>query len=94
MGQSLLSLRKEIDKIDNSILNLIVKRIKIAKKVAGYKKKNNLKISHPKREKEVLNRLRKEAKKKKINAKLIEIIFKNIISDSKKIQKKQNERTD
>ena len=92
MKSTLLSLRKEIDGIDKRLLNLISKRVKIVKKVARYKRTNQLKIAHPKREKEVLNRLKKDAKKKKINKKLIELIFKNIIKYSKQIQKKEMQK--
>ncbi len=39
---NLESLRKQIDKIDNSIINLLAKRMRIIKKVGKFKKENNL----------------------------------------------------
>lgn len=87
MKQSLLSLRKEIDLIDDNILNSLAKRMKICLRVAKFKKRNNIMISQPKREKEVLKRLKKQAKSEKIDARLIEVIYKNIMKQSKDIQK-------
>lgn len=84
---SLGSLRKEIDRIDDSILNLLAKRMRISLKVAKFKKKHNARISQPKREKEVLKRLKKQAKDSKIDVGLVEIIYKSIMKQSKDIQK-------
>ena len=49
--------RKEIDNVDDEILELFIKRIKIVKKVAAYKKKNALPVQNSAREKELLHRL-------------------------------------
>ena len=88
MKQSLLSLRKEIDCVDSNILDLLAKRMKISGKVAKFKKKQGIPINQPKREREVLKQLKKQAKNKKINGKLIESIYTNIMKQSKEIQKK------
>jgi chorismate mutase len=42
-------LRQDIDEIDNEILNLLGKRMKIVKQIGMYKKKNNISILQPER---------------------------------------------
>ena len=47
-------LRKEIDEIDEQMVELFVKRMGISAQVADYKKANNLPIFVPAREREIL----------------------------------------
>ena len=47
-------LRGEIDKIDDELVKLFVRRMEIAAQVAAYKKENNLPIFVPARESEKL----------------------------------------
>ena len=54
MNEELNELRKYIDNIDKQIVNLIEERMKISVKVAEIKKKNNIEIFDPKREKEII----------------------------------------
>jgi len=75
-------LRKEIDKIDSQIVKLLDKRIKLSKQIGEYKKKNNLKITDSKREKEVL----KNVKKKSKNSAFVLKLYKLIIRESKRKQ--------
>lgn len=72
-------LRKEMDKVDEGILRLIKKRITIARKIGKYKKKNKIRIYQPKREKEVVTRIKKLAKKAGIKEKTAERVFLEII---------------
>lgn len=44
MKNQLDDLRKQIDKIDESIVNLLSKRIEIVKRIGGLKKKNNIPV--------------------------------------------------
>lgn len=46
--------REDIDKIDNEIIELVAKRLSIAKEIAKIKKKNNLSVENKEREEEVL----------------------------------------
>ncbi len=57
LAEELQELRKEIDKIDKKIVNLIDERMKISIKVGETKKKYNAQIFDPKREKEVIIRI-------------------------------------
>jgi len=51
------NLRKEIDRIDDEMLELFIKRMDIVKKIALEKKKDSLSILNQDREKEILKRL-------------------------------------
>ena len=71
-------LRKELDKIDNNLLRIIHKRTKIVKKVLNlksYKKE----IIDKKRISTILKKIRKESLKKKIDPKITQRIWKNMI---------------
>ena len=84
----LIKLRNEIDKINSQILNLIIKRINIVKKVFYYKKQKNIPAYDIKREKEMLKRVKKLAKQKNLDENFIEKLFKLIIKQGKKEEKK------
>lgn len=71
---SLYKLRNQIDKIDDKIIALLEKRLRIAKSIKKYKTK----IGDSKREKEILA---------KISSAYIQDIYKTIFKNSKKIQK-------
>jgi len=44
------ALRKEIDEINEQVISLLGRRMKVAKKIASYKKKNSLPVYDPERE--------------------------------------------
>ena len=71
-------LRKELDKIDNNLLEIIHKRTKIVKKVLtlkSYKKE----IIDKKRITTILKKIKKESKKRNIDPKITQRIWKNMI---------------
>ena len=53
----LITLRNNIDGIDDSILELLKKRMEIVDLVGQLKRQNNTVIYHPDREKEIIERL-------------------------------------
>jgi len=57
-------LRKEIDRIDEEILSLLNKRALLAKEIGELKKKNNLQVHIPEREREIFERVIELNKKK------------------------------
>lgn len=77
-------LRKDIDDIDQKILELLNKRGKIVKVIGDYKKKNNLEIFQPGREKDVIDKLKKLTTILTPNH--IESIWKEIMGACKAIQ--------
>lgn len=56
----LLDLRKRIDEIDSKIIPLLIERMGISKEVAEYKVKNGMPVLNEKREKEILDNVRKK----------------------------------
>ena len=78
--------RKRIDDIDRKIVDLLLSRFKLAKKIGNYKTKNLIEINNKKRELEVLKNVKK--KSNKYHKKFIIGIFKKIIGYSKRIQSK------
>ncbi|MBR3737954.1 MAG: prephenate dehydratase [Eubacterium sp.] len=53
----LSDLRKEIDEIDEQLIPLLVKRMKVAEKVAEYKIQNNIPVLNSAREQEILDKV-------------------------------------
>ena len=57
----LTALRREIDSIDDELIQLFVKRMDVCAQVADYKKKNNLPVLMPARELEKLEDVARKA---------------------------------
>jgi monofunctional chorismate mutase len=73
--EGIQELRKEIDKIDDEIIDLLKRRLEIARKIGKIKKERHLPVLDKEREKEVLER-----------AGMFQDVFKGIIGLSKKEQ--------
>ena len=72
-------LRKKLDKLDNVLLKIIKKRTEIVKKVLSLKSSKK-EIVDKKRISSILKKIRKESIKKKIDPKITNRIWKNMIS--------------
>lgn len=51
--EKLLEYRKEIEKIDSELIELLVQRMELSKKIGDFKRENGLPIFDPKREEEL-----------------------------------------
>ena len=71
-------LRKSLDKLDNLFINLIKKRTAIVKEVLKLKENKN-QIVDKKRIKFILNQIRKKSIKNRIDPKITNRIWKNMI---------------
>lgn len=80
---TLSQIRKQIDTIDNDILNLILKRMHYSENIAEIKFNNNISILDKKREQDILNNIKLNVPDK---YKYIIPIFEEILKSSKKIQ--------
>lgn len=80
-------LRKEINKINNNIIDLLSERQKISVEIAKYKLKNNLPITNKNREKIVLTSVVSKAAELDLDIDIVKEIFVKIIKLSKKAQK-------
>lgn len=88
MDKELNELRKEIDKIDNKIVELVAKRLSLVKEIAELKNKKNIEILDKNREAEIIKEKQKLAKKLNISPELVNEIFEEIIKNSIRIQEK------
>ena len=76
--KKLHKLRKSLDKLDNSFIKLIKKRTALVKQVLKLKENKN-EIIDKKRIKFILNQIRKKSLKNKIDPKITNRIWKNMI---------------
>ena len=81
------SLRKNIDELDDQMIDLVVQRLAIAKEIGDIKETNRIEVIDPYRESQIINRFAEKLagtlEKKDITA-----IFEPIYSISKRLQKK------
>lgn len=87
-SMNLEEIRREIDKIDKGIIQLIKKRLALAVLAGNHKINNNLRLIDLKREKEVLIKVQEKSKLLNLDDELIVKIFKIIIQLSRKRQQK------
>jgi len=81
-------LRKEIDKIDSEIIDLISRRIEIAKKIGIQKKKEKLSIVDKIREEKIKETWFLESRNKGLESKYLQNIMKEILKMSKEHQRR------
>ena len=81
-------IRKKLDKLDEDLLKTLAKRMALIPEVAKHKIENNIRRFQPAREKEIINNKRKMAKGLGLNPDLAEDMFKRIIKEAHRIQKK------
>ncbi len=77
--EKLSKIRKELDKLDNSLIKLIKKRTYLVKKVLSLKDKKNQIVDH-KRINLILKNIKKKSIKNNIDPKITNKIWKNMIS--------------
>ena len=76
--KKLSKIRLELDKLDNSLIKIIKKRTNLVKKVLALKEKKN-QIVDQKRIKSILANIKKKSLKNKIDPKITNKIWKNMI---------------
>lgn len=87
MKKRLKTIRKLIDRLDDSILSLLVKRASLARKIGQVKSELGEEVYSSNREKEVLSRLLAK-KTSPLNEEDVEAIFQEILNASRSVQKK------
>lgn len=80
--EKLLIYRKDIDEIDNEIINLLAKRMEVSKNIGKYKKENNIEIFQPERLKALINKLKSVGKELNLTPEFIENIWMEIHDES------------
>ncbi|WP_258103021.1 prephenate dehydratase [Marinoscillum sp. MHG1-6] len=76
-------LRKEIDQLDDELINLLNKRMEVVKKVGSFKRDSNTAIYRPEREKAIIDRLEANSIGGLLNRAAIEAIFLEIFAVSR-----------
>lgn len=84
---NLLKLRKKIDECDRELIKIFSKRFSVVKKIALYKKENNLRPLDAGRWREVLGKIMRLSSRKKISRKLVKSVMDSIHEESLRIEK-------
>lgn len=86
------TLRSAIDAADAEILSLVARRIALVLQVADYKRKRDIPVYDPAREREVIDRLIGLAPEY-LDAQLVRRIFERIIDESRRIEQHKSSET-
>ena len=89
MSDILDNYRLQINNIDEELINLLKKRMKLSIKIGKYKKENNIPILNKNRENQVIERINSYNKKDNeiiISENFISILWTNIMNYSKDLQ--------
>ncbi len=88
----LKEIREQITEFDNQIILLLSQRLSLVPSLISYKKKFNLSIFQPEREKQLHSRYWKKAIENHINPELVRQIFELIIEETRKLQLEMGKR--
>ena len=88
MNDKLGNWRKQIDELDNELLQILAKRMKIVVKIGKYKKANNIAPLDKKRWQEVLTSKLSKAELLDLSKDLIETIYEHIHKHSLEIERR------
>ena len=85
--KKLVSMRKQLDRVDRNIVSLLAKRMELARKVGRLKARHGIPIRQPEREKALLAHRVALGKKKGLNDKLVADMYMKILAESRRQQK-------
>lgn len=80
--ESIVALRKQIDEIDNQIMDMLAKRMKVCREIGHYKKEHGMTIVQTSRYSEILDRRGAQAALCGINPGCVRLIFEAIHEES------------
>ncbi|MFN8240799.1 MAG: chorismate mutase [Bacteroidales bacterium] len=75
-------LRQQIDVFDDSLIDLLEKRMQIAEKIGQFKKENNITVLQSRRWDEIIRKSIEKGESKGLSAELIDAVFKAIHQES------------
>lgn len=84
--ENLASLRMHIDECDNELLNILAKRMRIAKEIGTFKKEHNMQIVQAARYDEIMERRMKQAESVGLNPDFMKEIMQAIHEESVQLQ--------
>jgi chorismate mutase len=88
----LRQLRDEIDEIDEAIVELLARRLRLVMKVGEYKRANGLAVYDAERERDLLARVANAAPSP-LEPAMAQRIFQCVIQESRDLEKRHVERT-
>ncbi len=88
MMQNLEKLREGIDKIDGKIIDLLIKRKNLVKNIAQLKKELKKPVFDNAREKQIIEKMKLEAREKNLDEDFIISIYDIILKNSREEQEK------
>lgn len=88
MEFNLKALRREIDRLDTNLLQMLQKRIEVARLVVRFKKETNQDVNVPSREKEIIDSLMSR-ERSLLSSEVIRGIYEIIFAESKRIQREE-----
>jgi len=86
-----LAMRREIDALDEQILELVAARIRIVLKVGDYKRARGMHVYDPERERQLLDRLARAAKPP-LDGDTARRIFERLVDESRRIEQRHMTR--
>ena len=86
--ESLAELRREIDKLDNELLSLLSKRMRISREIGQYKKEHNMPVLQAQRYDEILNKRGAQAVELDLDPEFIKTVLRAIHEESVQVQMK------
>jgi chorismate mutase len=90
-GTDLDELRREIDKVDGLLLELVAKRVSLVLAVGEYKRKHGLPVYDPARESQVLDRL-SQAPPAPLDKETVRRVFERVIDESRRLEQHHVQR--
>jgi chorismate mutase len=88
MQKTLDDLRKEIDEIDQQILEILVKRVDVVKQIGELKNEHNMPVVDEERREKVLELITQRAKIFHLSEDFVKKLFKEIHDHAVELQKK------
>ena len=80
-------LRREIDRIDERLLDAVIERLKVAREIGRVKAQQGLPLTDEDREKELRKRWRERFKAEGLDPALADLILESLLEASKRVQR-------
>jgi len=84
---ALEGLRRQIDDIDEDLLDTIIRRLKVAEKIGRVKAREGLPLTDRERERELRRRWRERFKAEGLDPALADLILDSLLEASKRVQR-------
>jgi chorismate mutase len=84
--EDLSNFRAALDRVDTQLIELLGQRFEICRKVANYKKKNNVPMMQPDRVKAVHERIAELARLNSVNPKFVQDLYTLVIAEACRLE--------